>query len=178
MNHQLTEQIVKHIFSNLGIIKPAVPFNDRFQKLVTNTFLLNKKISFEMEDGSIVSNNLWGCQLKIDNQELKIIVGDVSRDVSVTEYCLVVHLQDYPMYGIYYIVDATDTQSLIGYSVNGQQWLECNTYLQATFLAAMEQIKEHFALPQQCSLYEVEYSALLTFLDFHSTIFENNVYER
>lgn len=178
MNLLLTEQIIRHVFYNFGIIKDMSNYSNHAQSLITNDFILNEKLSFEMEDNSISHNNIWGCQFSIENQEIKIILGDTSQFRHMKEYCLIIHPKNYPMYGLYLSPDAVDIQPLIAYTIdNGINWLCCNTYLQATFLAGIEQIKDCLFITQKCVSYETHYKAMLSFIEFHSTIFEDN-YER
>lgn len=174
MNNILTEQIVKHILSNLGVINGSNIDGNKSQTLISKDFLLRNKLSFKMEDDSVISNKIWGCQLSIENKEMKIVLGDSSQDKNIKEHCLIIHLKDSPIYGLYIIPDVQNTQVLIACSLNGKEWMQCNIYLQATFLAGMEQIKDHIAAPQKCNEYDFEYKAMLSFIEFHSAIFEDN----
>ena len=168
---KLTEQIIKHIFFSFGILQ-SEDFNVKsFQSLLHNEFLLNKTIKFEVENNNTIENNLWGCQLDIEGQQLKIIVGDTSREKDIKEYCLIVHLEKYPIYGIYLSTDINDPQALIGYSINGSNWNNCSIYLQATFLAALEKIKDYILIPKACNHFDDEYKAMLSFITFHTFLF-------
>lgn len=176
MNILLTEQIVKHIMSNLGIINSKYVNIDQSKSLMSNDFIINEKLSFKMDNG-IINNNIWGCQLSIDNQELKILLGDVSQFKEINEYCVIIHLSNAPIYGLYLTLDMQDSQALIACSLDGLKWIQCDTYLQASFLAGMEQIKNNIFITKKCNKYDYEYKSMLSFIEFHSNIFEEN-YER
>jgi len=169
MNIRLTEHIVKHILSSLKVISSDF-VDSKSQTLINRSFLLDDKLNLQVEEDEIVQNNVWGCRFHIEGKELKIIVGDASIDDSVTEFCAVVHLDDSPTYGMYVALDE-DSKALIACSVNSKDWMTCSTYLEATFLAGMEQMKNHLLLPQVCENYKPEFESMISFLDFHSTIF-------
>ena len=61
MNIKLLDQIVRHIFSNLLIIKSDFVDTKSSKVLKSKDFLLKEKLTFETDVGSI-SNKLWGCQ--------------------------------------------------------------------------------------------------------------------
>jgi hypothetical protein len=169
MNTLLTEQIVKHILSSLKVI--FADFIDaKSQTLISRKFLLNDKLQLQVEDDELIQNNVWGCKFHIEGKELKIIVGDASIDNSVREFCAIIHLDDSPTYGMYIIMDE-DSKPLIACSMNGKDWMTCSTYLEATFLAGMEQMKSHLLLPQNCENYKSEFESMISLLDFHSTVF-------
>lgn len=167
MNNKLTDQIVRHIFSNLGIIKNNVstPLNNK-------DYLLPIKLTFD-ENGQIVSNSVWGCQFIIDKKILRILLGEASSNNE--EYYLIVHLEGSPTYGIFLSMDEEIKQeALIACSVSNKDWMQCNIYLQATFLAAMEQIKD-IGIPQQkCLSYKEEYQSMVSFVDYQSSCEDDN----
>lgn len=168
MNHRLTQQIVKHVFSNLKIINSDLVKQDSLS-IIDKEFLLPETINFEDDDGcGIIENHLWGCQFPVENKNLKILVCDASVD-EVQEFATIIHLSDTPTYGLY--LDTSDEwgiDSMIACSVSGQEWAKCSTYLEATFLAAMEQLKHHVVFPTLCQEYREEYKAVLTFLEHYN----------
>lgn len=170
MNLFLRECIVKHILANFAIIPSDFVFLDKSKSLQSKEFLLPKTISFTDSNGSSLENRLWGCQASIDKQEVKILLADCSMDKEISEIAILVHLKGQPMYGLYYVNDE-EAEALIAGSINGKEWLECNTYLQATFLAGMEKLKE-FGLPwQKLTDYNDLVSHISFFIDFHSKLF-------
>ena len=180
MNKELLEQIVKHIFANLLVIESPYVNKDLSKSLMTKEYLLNDHLSFDCndEDKDIVKqNNIWGCQISTDNSEFKILLGDCSIDKYVSEYCLLVQLKDSPAYGVY--ITYTDsvftedfiTEPLIACTLNSTDWLECNTYLQATFLAGMEQIKELGLSWNKCSNYKDQLNMMKSFIKYHASYY-------
>ena len=172
MNIILTEYIIKHILCGFKVID-SLFIDNRSKSLLDNNFLLKEKLLFTIDE-NLLKNNIWGCLFRIEDNNIKIILGDVSRDSTIKEYCLIIHLHNSPIYGLYIINDNKDTQALIAHSQNGDEWSVCNMYLQATFLAGMEYIKDYLILPEKCFEYALEYKAMLSFINFHSKIFEDN----
>jgi hypothetical protein len=166
MNHKLTQQIVKHVFSNLKIIDSDFIKQDSLS-IIDREFSLPETIGFE-DDDNIIQNHLWACQFSVENKNLKILVCDASLEKDVKEFCVIIHLDDTPMYGLYLNVnDDQGTEALIACSVNAKEWVKCSTYLEATFLAAMEQLKNHIIFPAQCHEYKKEYNAIINFLEYY-----------
>jgi len=157
MNKLLLEQIVLNVFANLLAI-PSDFVDQSGTSIKSKEFLLKEKLSFDV-DGETVFGNIWGCQISTGEQELKILLGDCSQDNNLPEYCLVVQLKDAPAYGAYLVYNNSGDvmgmgDALIACALNENDWLICNTYLQATFLAGMEQIKEIGLSWNKCSNYK------------------------
>lgn len=171
MNFDLREQIIKHILANLVIIPANFISTLKSKSLKSSEYLLDKKLRFNIDD-QIVERKLWGCQISSEQQELKILLGDCSQE-NIPEYCLIVQLKDAPAYGLYLVHngfsnDPIDSEAMLACSLNGKDWLECNTYLQATFLAGMEQVKEIGLAWSKCTSYDEQYEMMLSFLNFHA----------
>jgi hypothetical protein len=171
MNKVLMENIVRHVFANLAVIPSAFVNVDKTKSLMSKDFLLNDSLSFENESG-IIRNKIWGCQISTEQQELKILLGDCSPEKQTPEYCLVVQLKDAPAYGIYLVCNSEDSEPLIACTLNGKDWMECQTYLQATFLAGMEQIRDVGLSWNKCSDYKNQYDLMVSFIDFHNAVYE------
>ena len=174
------EHIIKHIFANLFIFPSVFVDVNKTKSLMTKEFLLNEKIHYEND----IKNNIWGCQVLIENSEMKVLLGDCSQDINVPEYCLLVQLKDAPAYGLYIIYDknnvGVDPDPLISCSLSSDKesaWIDCNTYLQATFLAGMEQIKDYKLTWNKCSNYLQQYELMLSFIKHYNSFYENK-YER
>lgn len=170
MNKQLMENIVKHIFANLAIIPSTFVKLDKTKSLMSKDFILNETLSFEVDD-VVIKNKIWGCQVSTDQQALKILLGDCSQDKQNKEYCLIVQLINAPAYGIYLACDTNDSEALIACTVNNKDWMECQTYLQATFLAGMEQIRDVGLSWNKCSEYQQQYQLMVSFINFHDSLF-------
>lgn len=172
MNLALREQIVKHIMAGLAVIPSSHISLNKSKSLMSQEFLLSDKLTFEVDD-ALIKNRIWGCQISSEQQEIKILLGDCSQEKNVSEYCLVIQLKDAPSYGMYLVCnDNVDSEPLLACSINGKDWLECNTYLQATFLAGMEQIKELGLNWNKCKDYKEQYEMMISFIQFHSEIYE------
>lgn len=165
MNSKLSEQIILHILSNLSIIKSSFIDFNKSKSLKSKEFLLKETIDYEVDDKSIKSN-IYGCQGLIHQQNIKILFTEV-----LNEYFITVSLKDNPSYGLHLILESDyDPCPLIGVTINNKDWIECNIYLQATFLAAMENIKELGIAWNKCSDYSEQYELLLSFIKFQDNI--------
>lgn len=169
MNVDLTEQIIRHILSSLKVISTDF-INVKSQTLISKNFLLEEKLQLEIEEDDLIQNSVWGCKFYIEGKTLKIIVGDASIDNSITEFCAIIHLDESPTYGMYIAMNE-DSRALIACSINGKDWMKCSIYLEATFLAGMEQMKNHLLLPQKCENYKSEFESMVSLMNFHSTVF-------
>jgi hypothetical protein len=176
MNRILMEDIVRHILSNLAIIPSSFVDPDKTKSLMSKDYLLPEKISFEAES-EVIKNKVWGCQISVEQQELKFLLGDCTQEKNIPEYCLVVKLKDAPAYGMYLVYNdlvggQVDSEPLIACTLNGKEWMECQTYLQATFLAGMEQVRDVGLGWSKCTDYKENYELLLSFIQFHNTVYE------
>jgi hypothetical protein len=172
MNHILLEEIIKHIYASLAIIPGDFIDLDKTKSLRSKEFLLNEHISFDVDD-KIIDNNVWACQISADNNELKMILADCSQDKDISEFALVVQLKNAPAYGLYLIYNSeVNSEALLACTINNSDWLECNTYLQATFLAAMERLKDTYLNWNKCTNYKDHFNLLQSFIKYHDSVFE------
>jgi len=174
MNRHLMEAIVRHVFANFVIIPSDFVNFNRSKSLMDKEFLLSDHIPFIGEDGQITKNRVWGCQLVSDQQEIKIFLGDCSQEKDTPEYALLICVKNAPSYGIYLVVsEEVDSEPAIGVSMDGKNWIECSTYLQGTFLAGMEQIKDLGLGYTKCLDYKEDLEKLLCFIKFHHSLYED-----
>jgi hypothetical protein len=177
-NNKLTQEIVRHIFANFGII-PSSHVNIDASKLLTDPlFLLPETLTFTGEFGDIV-NKIYGCEVNIANQKsFKVLLGDCyeggpSDGSKPYDYALIVHLKDAPIYGAFCSEgDVSWSEPLLALNIDGKGWSPCTTYLQATFLAGMEQLKEISLNWKKCTDYGNEFKALQSFIKFHDSLSE------
>lgn len=174
MNITLTESIIKHILSNFLII-PSNHINyEKTNSLISKDFLLKDKLK-ENEDNSI-SYNVYGCQLEIKDKEIKILTSNCSNNKDIPEFCLIMQLKDAPIYGMYIIYNDLDntinSDPLIACSLDGKSWMPCSTYLQATFLAGMEELKEAGLSWSPCLNYEKSFQDMMSFLQYYNDFYE------
>jgi hypothetical protein len=173
MNQVLMESIVQHIFANLGLI--AAPFIDSkyTQSLITKDFKLNdKKLIFHGEEGEI-HRSVYGCQVSLADKTFRIMVGDCSQDQNTPEYCIVIQLTGMPAYGMYMVCDPkAENEALIAVTINNKDWMPCSTFLQATVLAAMEQLRDIGMGWVKCTNYQQHYDTLISMIKFHTNYYE------
>lgn len=171
MNYKLTEQIVFHIFAHLGIVPASFVNRELTKSIIDKQYLLSEKITLE-SDGEIVHKNIYGCQAIVaDSKEIKMLLADCTETEGWPEYCLLIQLKNAPAFGAYLIYtgsdDDIDSESLIAVSPDKEHWMPCSTYLQATFLAGMEQVRDSSFAWSKCKDYQEQYKQLLAFIKFH-----------
>lgn len=177
MNYVLMAEIVKHVLANLAVTPSEFVNLERTKSLTSKEFLLKEKLNFETDEGAPLKNNVWGCQISAEQQEIKILVGDCTQDKNFPEYCLLVQLKDSPAYGLYLMYteameESFNPEPMIAVSVNNKDWMECTTYLQATFLAGMEQIRDLGLSWSKCADYTENYQLMVGFIKFHNSFYE------
>jgi hypothetical protein len=176
MNNKLTEQIAYHIFANLGVL-PADFINQEMTKPINDkSYMLPEKVSFEIE-GQLLRNNIYACQVTVaDSKELRLMLADCTQEKEYPEFALMVQLKDSPTFGVYMIYtknveEKVDPETLIAVSTDKGNWMPCSTYLQATFLAGMEQIRDlGFGWAKSTKYFEM-HQQLLSFIKFHQNIY-------
>jgi hypothetical protein len=178
MNTKLTHEIVYHILASLGVLPARFVDHQKIQSLVDKKFMLPEKVVLQTEDG-ILRKNTYGCQVSItDSKDLKMLLGDCTQDTDLPEYCLLVQLKDMPLFGAYLVFNSKDedidSEPLIAVSVDKKNWMPCSIYLQATFLAGMEQIRDLRFGWTKCSNYQDQYQMMLSFIKLHHNFYGGN----
>ena len=176
MNSKLTEEIAHHIFANLGILPANFVNYDKTKPITDKKFLLPEKLTFEVDEETY-RKSVYGCQASIGGgKEFKMLVADCTQDKQLPEFCLFLQLKDAPAYCVYYIYNKlepeVDSEVMIALTMDGQHWMPCSTYLQATFLAGMEQLRDIPTGWSQIKDYQTHYQQLLSFIKFHRTYHE------
>lgn len=174
MNKALTENIIRHILYNFAILPCSFIDSNKTKSLKSKEFLISETLPFEYNEENI-SNHVWACQISAEKQEVKIILGDCKQENNIKEFCLLVELKDAPIYGMYLVINDDmniSSEPLIACSIDGKDWMECQTFLQATFLAGMEQIRDAGFSWNKCSEYKNQYNSMLSFIKFHNKIYE------
>src|SRR5271166_3464321 len=177
MNPKLTEQIAYHILANLGALPSPYINQDETKAVINKQFLLPEKVTLETAEGETLHKNVYGCQIAItDAKEFKMLLADCTQEKNVPEYCLVIQLKDAPCFGVYLIFnqlvdDPPEPEPLIAVNADKQHWIPCTTYLEATFLAGMEQLRDLGFGWTSCKSYSELYGQLLSFIKFHNNYF-------
>jgi hypothetical protein len=170
MNIELRQKIVEHIFNNFAIIPSVFVSLEKSSSLKNPIYLLEEQIIFE-EDDKLIKNKTWGCSLSILQQKIKVILGDCSASNYIKEYALLIKPEANPAYALYLIWDNEKmiaSDALLACSVDDKSWLGCNTFLQATFLAAMEQTRDlGMSWVPHTNCKEL-YQSLLSFIEFRN----------
>lgn len=178
MNEHLTEAIAYHVLANIGALPSDFVNIEQTQLILDKQFILPEKASFETEDGSLLQKNIYGCQIKVtDTKEFKMLLADCSQEKNVPEFALIIQLKDAPLFGVYLIFnklvdDPPQPEPLIAVNMDGKHWVPCNTYLQATFLAGMEQLRDLSFGWSKVQDYKTQHEQLLAFIKFHDSYFE------
>lgn len=172
MNRSLMTSIVDHVFASFGVVASDFVNFDKSDSLLDKKWLLlNVRIAFE-GDLEISTGQIWGCQFVSGGQEVKVILGNCSQDKQFKEYALLVQLKDGPCYGLYSAKQSIQNiEPMLACSVNGKEWIECNTFLQASFLSGMEQIKDSGFSWNKCTSYQKEFEKLLSFIQYHQLVY-------
>ena len=177
MNEKLTEQIAIHILSNFGVLPSEFVDLELTKSIIDKQYLLLEKLKFESEDGETIRKNVYGCQVSVGDKEFKLLLADCTQEKNVPEYCLLIQLKDAPAFAVYLIFnqlveDPPLSEAMIAVNTDKKHWIPCTTYLQATFLAGMEQLRDVGFGWAKCSNYQELYAQLLTFIKFHDNYFE------
>lgn len=173
MNLVLMEHITHHILVNLGVLSATFLDYKKTQSIITKEFLLDQKLLFKNESEDIIKNPIYACQIDVEQRAFKIMLGVCSQDDNIPEYCLVIQFEGNPAYGLYLVCDpSVDSEALIAVTANDKDWMPCSTFLQATFLAAMEQLKDIGLGWNKCVDYQKHYEMLLSMIKFHEAYYE------
>lgn len=167
MNSKLTEQIVIHILANLGIISSEFVNQELTKSITDKSFMLPEKIIFE---GQADKRAIYGCQVSVaDGKELHLLLADCTQEKELPEFALLVQLKDAPAFGMYMIhgKGKVDPEVLIAVTTDKENWMPCSIYLQATFLAGMEQIRDLGFGWTKATNYAEQHKQLLSFIKFH-----------
>ena len=176
MNRHLTEAMIKHIYESFAIM-PSDFINLNARPLIDAAYLLPDKLRFEM-DGELVQHSVWGCQVNVSGKDFKVLLGDCSDDAHA--FAMVVCGKDLPTWGLFLRFDEipdqyTDEEAMIGCSVandKNDSWLEASTFLQASFLAGMEQLRDSGLPWVRLTEHKEEFQRLLSFIRFHTATYE------
>jgi len=161
MNKTLTNQIVKHILTNLGIL------DSRPVSLISDEFLTDLQIEYEnIEDKQTIAN-VWATEALANN--IKIQLAATKFEMDNDEFAVIIEIENCPTYGCYF-ENENDINSLIAFSLKGNAWIPADIYTQATFLAGMEQLKDLTASFSLCKNPQLIYDKIIGFVNFRDEI--------
>jgi|SRR5208283_2800769 hypothetical protein len=171
MNKTLLKEIISHVLANFVVIPSDFIDPKLTGSLLDRAYILPEKFCFEADDITY-ENEVWGCQLSALQNEVKVLATKVIAPCE-TEFVMVVQSKDAPVYGLNLCYNAEAGAEVndftLAVSLDGKDWMECATFLQATFLAAMEQVKDLGSMWQKCSEYKSLYDSLISFVKYHDS---------
>lgn len=181
MNTVLRTEIIKHIYACFGVYQSSWINKATSRSLMDKNWLLSSKITFQ---GLENTGDVWGCQLSTSDQELKIVLADCSEPfdydnadindaaLSPVEFAMLVQLKNAPCYGLYLAWNARGIlEPMIAVSVKEGEWMECNTFLQSSFLSGMEQVRDTGLKWNKCTSHQEEFKKLLSFIEYHQAFY-------
>jgi len=157
MNNNLTKEIIKHIFRNFGLLAS----NENQLKITDNSFLLKEKIKYS-EDDLEHEARVYGCECQIQNKKIIIFYTCLISEDDGEEF-LYVHLEDNPAYCIW--AGNQYIENDIYFNVNTENWGNCSILLQATFLAALESLKDIYPSFYRATEYQEDYKKFLVCIE-------------
>lgn len=172
MNQVLLEQIVQHIYANLGILPASFVNQESSLSLLSKTYRLDKNVLFKDDEGKFVKNHVYGCQASLGPTDFTILVANCSQNQDVAEFAVLVELTGNPTYGLYLACDSDDMQALVAVSIENNNWMPCDTFLQATLLVAMEHLKSLNLVWKKPDNYHKYYDRLVSLISFHHSYYE------
>lgn len=106
-------------------------------------FKLKEKFTCTNLNSDKVEASVWAIEGQIGSEKFYSLLCEIDKVRDFSEYILLSKLEDSPTYGSYLCIeDDEPTQSVLSYSPKESIWLPTNVYLQATYLAGMESLKD------------------------------------
>lgn len=141
MQSNLTNEILLHVFDNLGLVLPR-------QTSLKNDYFLTSAAIDLVEDDKDKHLKIWGAQVPVAAGKFQMLLTEMKTHSQEQEYFLVSQLDDCPMYGCYILLESPIQGRIeprhgeILFSLKDNAWLPTDIFIQATFLAGMEQLKD------------------------------------
>lgn len=133
MNKELTLAIVKHIFANLGL------FGETTSSLFQKDFVINKSIEYYTEDfeGNQIEkqSEIFSCKSQVGLNKINMIATSMED-----EHFVIVKLEKSPTYGVFF--SSEEETGMIAFQTKEGNFSEASIFLQSSFLAGMEQLKD------------------------------------
>lgn len=157
INNNLTKEIINHIFSALGA-------NKKKGFIKSDNFLQDKTIDFESFSGKF-----WSCEINLNNVNIQLALAQCSEDDE--EYAFLSKIEGCPTYGCYLSYAHESSDSLICLSnSDSNSWIICNFYLQASFLAGMEQLSDISREWVPSENIDLIFQQMKEFISFHDNL--------
>lgn len=157
---KLTDHIVEHIFTNLGMI------NVKQNSIFLPELIIEPKITFE-ENGKEQHHDVFVCEGAINQAKMIIAAAKIENEDHTQELLAVISLENSPTYGCRLSLNEKSiNDGVIVFQIKDKTWLEANIFIQASFLAGMEQLRDLSATFTICSQTESIYQHLLTLIKY------------
>ncbi len=167
MSIKLTNTILEHIFTNLGFM------DQRKNSLLSTKLLTDFKITFE-DNGTESHNEVYVCETAITQAKITIAGTYFSLDDHEKDMAIVVKIENCPTYGCYLSQDKDGVHNgLLSFLLKNDAWIAANTFMQASFLAGMEQLRDIINPFNVCQDPKDIYEALISFLKYHDSLEDN-----
>lgn len=175
MNQKLTDMIVQHIFSNLGVNRIS---NHLGASIMDKKFLTKHTIDFKDSHGRAEKAKVWACQTVVNNSKFRIMFSNLECDHSdyvEQDAVMVIKLDGCPTYGCSLIIwDSQDVNcGFIACQIKDNAWMQATTYIQATFLAGMEQLKDLSSGYDKCDNTEDLITNIKEYIIYRETFIED-----
>lgn len=164
MNQQLKKEIIKHFFNSVGVFSDEKIRNGLIDNLLSDKFLVDKKLAFETEDNKKYQNRIWSIASKIDNSVIKILIADTHD--TIPEYTIMFQMDTLPPYALRLSIAEDDLGSMY-FNPEDNKWIDANTSVQARFLSGVESLNEIFVEWKKFDEYKDLYKSLIGFLNFY-----------
>lgn len=164
MSIKLTNTILEHIFTNLGFM------DQRKNSLLSSKLLTDYKITFEDNDIESYSK-VYACETAITQAKIMIAGTYLTLEDHEKDMAIVVKIENCPTYGCYLSQDKDGVNSgLIAFNLKDKTWIVANTFMQASFLAGMEQLRDIINPFNECKGPKDIYEAFISFLKYHDAL--------
>lgn len=159
----INQAIITHIMNVFG-----VPNANNKSTLLSNKFLLNKKLSIELDTGEIINKNVWGSSVVVGTSVLKLMTAELTIDPEENEYVLLLQLDNFPVYALHSQTPTSEPKSY--YAVDQNNWIELNTLLLAKLLSGVEQLNELFFQQDKLNDFQDLYQKLVSVINYEEAI--------
>jgi hypothetical protein len=157
----LTDVIVEYIFTNLGMM------DQRKNSLISSKLLIDQKITFEDEQ----QYDIYACETIISQAKIMMVGTFITNEEDNTkDMVAIIKIENCPTYGCYATLDKTIVNNgLIAFTLKENTWVKANVFMQATFLAGMEQLRDVANPFDVCQITKDIYQDLVSFLTYQDT---------
>ena len=171
MNKALTRQLAEHIFHIMGIKKIQKNNHSTFlQHIKNDQFLINKKIAFELEDGTVKNNSIWSCSTEIQKEKMQLLLCDVSDDAPNSDFVLIFQFEKMPTHCVSISFD--DQLNAGFFCLSDKKWIELDILFQLKLTTGIEQINSVATIWKINEDYDELYQSAIGFLNYQEVLNE------